>query len=330
MENNLSTEEETAILMTPASPELLAKPKFKAYVTGLCMFVAIVLFLGFNFDTSADSWDKYSRWGHPMLTQIYDGAYWGLISSNFLHTALWHIGFNFYWIWIFGRKIEEIEGSWFIGMLVLGASLMSSMAEITFSNQMGIGLSGIGYALFGYGFIKQKSDTRYEAFLDKSNTNMFLVWLFACIDLTKLNVLNVGNAAHFGGFALGVLIGFLSNKGKVVQIAAATLLIAFVGSGVFWSPYSISWFEHKAYQNHSANNISLAIENYKEVLKREPQNTWAQSNLAIIQYNRLALEGDSLMALQQYEAAQRCYLEMTKLDSTYHITHKEIGSNQNP
>ncbi len=108
------------------------------------------------------------------------------------------------------------------------------------------------------------------------------------------------------------------------------MLIAFVGSGVFWSPYSISWFEHKAYQNHSANNIPLAIENYKQVLKREPQNTWAQSNLAIIQYNTLGREADSLTTLQQFEAAQKCYLEMAKLDSTYHITRKDIGSNQNP
>lgn len=151
---------------------------FKKYIpllTSICCLTSIVLFIGINLEDSLDNWEVYKKWGAPSFIDIFDGNYWGLITSNFLHIEIWHIAFNLYWLWIFGKKIEFESGRIHFGILVLTSALVSSAGEIAFSDSTGIGLSGIGYSLFGFIFIKSKITEQYKNYLDKRTTTIFIL-----------------------------------------------------------------------------------------------------------------------------------------------------------
>ncbi len=62
---------------------------FKKYIpvfTAICCLTSIILFIGINLEENLDTWDVYKKWGAPSVTDIFNGDYWGIITSNFLHT----------------------------------------------------------------------------------------------------------------------------------------------------------------------------------------------------------------------------------------------------
>ena len=69
----------------------------------------------------------------------------------------------------------------------------------------GIGLSGIGYGLFGYLWMAARQDDSYAGTIDRSTTKLFVGWFFLCLVLTYLGVWNIANVAHGAGAVLGVL-----------------------------------------------------------------------------------------------------------------------------
>src|SRR5689334_18203104 len=147
-----------------------AHDPFKKYfpiVTAICCLACVVLFIGINTESKVNDWEAYKKWGLPSSQDIFNGSYWGLITSNFLHVEIWHIGFNLYWFWIFGKKIEFETSKVFYGILILSSALVSSAAELAFSDYTGIGLSGIGYSLFGYIFLMSKTTESYRDYLSK-------------------------------------------------------------------------------------------------------------------------------------------------------------------
>ena len=56
---------------------------YKPIVTIVCGVISVFLFLGINSETEPNTWEAIKTWGAPSTLDIYQGAYWGLISSNF-------------------------------------------------------------------------------------------------------------------------------------------------------------------------------------------------------------------------------------------------------
>lgn len=290
---------------------------FKKYIpilTIIACLTSIVLFAGINFDGKLDSWDVYKKWGAPSTTDIFNGSYWGLITSNFLHTEIWHIGFNLYWLWIFGKKIEFETGKLYYGFLFLSSALVSSATQIAFSDTTGIGLSGIGYSLFGFIFVKSKMTEEYKNYLDKRTINLFIFWLLLCIVLTQTNVWAVGNAAHIGGLLWGAMLAYVSTYSKSIQWSVGVLVISFMVSLMFWSPFSISYLSHKAYELHLNQNIDEAALVYKEILERDPNNEFAKENLSELEVHKLCNKAFKLHEDQKFEEARRVYNEILAID----------------
>src|SRR5688572_26096970 len=105
---------------------------FKKYIpilTAICCLTSIVLFSGINLENNPDTWEIYRKWGAPSSTAIFNGSYWGLITSNFLHTEIWHIAGNLYWLWIFGKKVEFESSTFSYGLLILASALVSSVSQ---------------------------------------------------------------------------------------------------------------------------------------------------------------------------------------------------------
>jgi membrane associated rhomboid family serine protease len=290
---------------------------FKKYIpvlTSVCCLTSIALFIGINPEGSLDNWEVYKKWGSPSSTDIFDGNYGGLITSNFLHTEIWHIAFNLYWVWIFGKKIEFEAGRIYFGILILTSALVSSASQLAFSDSTGIGLSGIGYSLFGFILIKSKTTEEYKNYLDKRTIKIFILWLVLCIILTQAKAWSVGNAAHISGLLWGLTMAFISKLGGHKQWAIGTGLLLIIVSSIFWTPFSTSWLSHKAYALHADKKEDEAMEVYKKILIREPDNECAKENLKQIEIHKLEEKAYEFHTKENYVEAKKLYIQILGID----------------
>lgn len=136
--------------------------------------------------------------------EIRRGELWRLVTDIFPHGTTLHLLFNLYWTWIFGTMIEQVLGHFKTAALFLLFAVGASALEFAILHG-GIGLSGVGYGLFGFLWIASRSDDRFRDAVDQRTVGMFLVWFVFCIIATVTNIMPVANLEHGGGLVLGVL-----------------------------------------------------------------------------------------------------------------------------
>jgi GlpG protein len=288
--------------------------KYIPILTAICCLTSIVLFVGINLEGKLDNWEVYKKWGSPSVIDIFNGSYWGLITSNFLHIELWHIAFNLYWLWIFGKKIEFESNKTFYGVLILSSALVSSLSELSFTDTTGIGISGIGYSLFGYIFLKSKTAEVYKNYLDKRTIRLVIFWLLLCIVLTQTKALNVGNAAHIGGLLWGIILAYISKFDNYKQWAFGLVLFSILASSIFWNPFSTSWLSYQAFELHKNQKADEAIIVYKKILSRDPDNEFAKLNLKQLEVHNLQEKAAELHTNQKYNEARQVYNQILSID----------------
>ncbi len=303
-------------------------PVFKKYipiVTAICCAASIVLFLGINlFEDRPFSWEAYRKWGAPSFTDIFNGDYWGLISSNFLHTEIWHIIFNIFWLWFLGKKIEFESNKLFYLLLILSSALVSSLSQLSFSDSTGIGLSGIAYALFGFIFIKSKSSDVYKNYLDKGTIYLFFVWLVLCIVLTETNTFSVGNAAHIGGLLWGLLLAYLTRFDNVKQWAAGLLFVFILATSIWWSPFSVSLLSYQAGRLHDAQKLEEAMVLYRKILDRDADNEFAKINLRQLEIYTLERKAYELQTSKKFKEAREIYNKILAIDRDNKVAKENL------
>lgn len=164
------------------------------------------------------------------------GELWRLVTSALPHVNVLHLAFNLYWTWVFGTLVESSFGHVrTIGIFALFAAVASA-AEIAIF-QGGIGLSGVGYGLFGLVWVLQRRDPRFADAIDQRTTWLFVGWFFLCILTTVTGSMNVANVAHAAGGVVGALLGWtIGARGRArVRAAAGTVLfgaLALLGATV--------------------------------------------------------------------------------------------------
>ena len=290
---------------------------FKKYfplLTTICCLICAVIFIGINLEEKVDSWDAYRKWGLLPATDIFNGGYWTLITSNFFHTELWHIVFNLYWFWIFGKKIEFESNKIYYGAIIFTSALVSSSAQLAFSDSTGIGFSGIGYSLFGFILIKDKTSENYKNYLDKKTINLFLFWLALCVILTKTKAWSIGNAAHIAGFLWGVTLAYITKFDKAKQSIIGLSFLAITISSIFWSPFSTAWLSFQASEFHVNQKYDEAIELYKKILSRNSDNEFAKTNLQQLEIYKLQEKATAFHKEHKYKEAFEIYNQILKID----------------
>jgi GlpG protein len=94
-------------IFSAAAAPLRLRGKFPP-VTATCCIISVVLYVGVNLESGPLSWEILKKWGTPDPIDIYSGAWWGLVTSNFLHTALWHLLPNLYWLGFSGGASSSL------------------------------------------------------------------------------------------------------------------------------------------------------------------------------------------------------------------------------
>ncbi|MCA8960378.1 MAG: rhomboid family intramembrane serine protease [Planctomycetes bacterium] len=277
--------------MTETDPESRAfptqsgvRPLHRPWITILFCLACIVVFLGLAVANRYDSWDTRVKFGYLPAHSIRGGAYGGLVTSAFVHFQAWHLLFNIYWLWRLGARMERSIGSIAFFAFYLMAATVSSSSQLAVSDTTGIGASGVGYAIFGFMWGARRRYPEFAEVVDDRIVRLFLLWAVLCVIATHLDVLSIGNAAHFSGLAFGLLVaGVLARRPvRVVASLGLLLFLAVTIAPVFWCPWSISWLSHRAYDAHADHEYEIALERYSQLLRRDPENAWAYLNRSFV------------------------------------------------
>ncbi|MGB7319684.1 MAG: rhomboid family intramembrane serine protease [Planktotalea sp.] len=194
------------------------------YVTYALIAINIIIFAGFNLSLGEGrALDMFFyEWG-MIPREISAGQdYYTLVTSQFLHGGIMHIGGNMLFLWIFGDNMEDEMGH--IGFLIfyLASGIAAALAQWVVepsSSVVTIGASGaIAGVMGGYLLLFPKA---------KVDILLILIIFFkifpvpAWVMLGVWFLLQVGNGvasdpdlggvaywAHAGGFVVGIVLSF--------------------------------------------------------------------------------------------------------------------------
>ncbi len=163
---------------------------------------------------------------------------WRAFTSTLPHVDIFHLAFNLYWFWTFGTLVERVYGHFRAAGIYLLLAFGSMLAEFALFSG-GVGLSGVGYGLWGMLWVLERRDPRFADAVDANTSRTFIVWFLLCIVLTVTNIMPVANMAHGAGAIMGALLGWAASGTIVEKFNASAGLVLIVvlgllGSTVFW------------------------------------------------------------------------------------------------
>lgn len=191
---------------TESEPSSSSASILSSWVTGVSCLICIGGFLGLAAAEDANTWDRLSQFGYLPAHAIWDGQYWALITSAFVHIEIWHLALNVYWLWVLGSRLERSIGSMLFLLFFVASAFVSSAFELALSDSTGIGASGVVYAFFGFMWLTRGKYPLFEEVLSSNTIWLFVGWLFVCLALSLAQIWEVGNASHFSGILFGASI----------------------------------------------------------------------------------------------------------------------------
>lgn len=256
-------------------------------LTPIACALCVLIFLGLTLGGENMTWAESSRWGYFPPSAIWKGVPWSLMTSAFVHLEIWHLAFNVYWLWMLGNCLEDSIGPGRWLLFFLSAAWISGTLELLVSGDQGIGMSGVGYALFGFGWLARHKMPQFKALLSQQTIITFLLWLVGCALATFAGLANIANMAHLAGLAFGAAVaGTFVVRHRVLLVAPAlALLVAASFVPLFWCPQSVEWTSERASQAHEKEDYAQAVFWYRRSLARGQEPSWVWTNLALIYHD---------------------------------------------
>lgn len=187
-------------------------------ITWVLIALSVGLSLGTDFGHSAwaDQWLYITRWvvapdgDHirfsRLLPEVREGEVWRLITPAFLQVGGWlHLIFNMWWLYMAGALIETRRGTWAMLGIALATAAISNLAQFVWAGPSFGGMSGVGFGLFGYIWMKSRFDPAAGIYCPPDLVVQFLIWLVLCMTGA---IGQIANAAHVGGMLVGMVIAY--------------------------------------------------------------------------------------------------------------------------
>jgi len=133
---------------------------------------------------------------------VFQGDYWRLFSSMFIHADIAHIVGNMLFLLIFGLRSEEMFSlPEYLSIYVLGGLTGNLLSLLLLpSETISVGASGAIFAMFGASIIYTRRSFR-QSIIGALIYAFFLLFLSSGV--------GVNNFAHIGGLVTGLVIGYL-------------------------------------------------------------------------------------------------------------------------
>ncbi len=183
----------------PKSPH--NSERFKPTYILIALNIAAYLYTsiaGGNFVQTADS--MVLQWGQ-VNAFVFDGWYWQLFTSMFVHATIIHLGGNLLFLLVFGLRCEEMFSlPEYLAVYLLGGLAGNVLSLVMGPNFISVGASGAIFALFGAAVIYDRR---------RLGQSIVGALIFAFFLLLFSTGANVNYLAHIGGIAAGLLIGYV-------------------------------------------------------------------------------------------------------------------------
>jgi membrane associated rhomboid family serine protease len=275
--------------------------------------VTVLWWTGTNIDAFTMDYKVWDRW------QV-----WRALTTTLPHVNFFHLAFNLYWLWTFGTLIERVYGHVKCAAIFMFLALGSMLADFAVSSG-GVGLSGVGYGLWGLLMVLERRDMRFADAVDRQTNQLFIVWFLLCIVLTITNLMPVANVAHGVGAVLGMLLGLAiaGNRDAKLQGRAALAslcVLILLGATRFWPDINLS--RHAGLEMEQAALAALDRDDSAHAVKlleiasqkrNAPAHTWYNLGVALEHAGRFQ-EGD--IAIQH--AAQMPDADQQIMDAAAH------------
>lgn len=184
--------------------------------TGLLVLaVVITLLINFGENATVMRWltitdfrlsSQHLIFSHLPET-LYSLEWWRFFTPVFMHFNWPHLLFNALWIWGVGRWIERNHGRQVYLGLLLGAGIVSNIAQFLVSGPMFGGLSGIVFAVLAYTWLWDKVKGEADFGFPSAIMGFMLVWLMlgytGALEWLRLGA--VANTAHLFGMLAGLV-----------------------------------------------------------------------------------------------------------------------------
>jgi membrane associated rhomboid family serine protease len=270
------------------SPSLKDVPRYPvtAGLAAAAIIVTVLWWRGQSIDVLIMDGHVWAKW-----------QLWRALTSTLPHVNFFHLAFNLYWLWKFGSLIEGVYGHLKCAGIYVLLGLGSSLAEFTvFSG--GVGLSGIGYGLWGMLWVLERRNPRFAGVVDQRTSQTFVIWFFLCIVLTVTNVMAVANVAHGAGAILGGLLGLAMSSEGVLRMKSVAgiilcLSLGLAGSAVYWPWVNLSEDAESEVervgleeleQNHLTNAVRLL--EISTQMRHAPARAWYNLGVTLQQMHR--------------------------------------------
>lgn len=201
-----------------------------------------------RFSLPADVMDAVFVVGAKQNAGISSGELWRLVTGTLLHSGLVHLGFNLYGLYSLGGVVERLIGSRRFVVLYGLSGLGGGLASYLFSEQMSVGASGAIFGVLGAAVV---FGWRRRGWIPKGVSHALskglLPWLVISLMVGLVPSIQIDNAAHLGGLAVGLLMGGVLGSplsgaapsvgkerlwGAGMWLMAALLVASLVGMGV--------------------------------------------------------------------------------------------------
>lgn len=285
--------------------------------TTLLSIVSIVFYVSMSL-LSNDShihYPLFEKFGAPYAIQIYQGQYWGVVVNSLIHAFPLHIITNLIGLWIFAAFLERRIGWFKLFLFGLFSSVFTSLNQLGLTNDAGLGLSGVNYALFGLIFVLALKNPYYRMKFHIPISLFMILFLGFSIYMNLVHQWYIGIEAQLSGLFWGVLIGYTS-KIKITSLRLTAMVIPFALSftTLFYCPWSSMWQCYKGIEFHEKGNIQEALTHYQEALEIEPDNKIALMNVNLIKIDELAKLAFKSHKAGKFIEAHRYYLQILAID----------------
>jgi rhomboid protease GluP len=173
------------------------KPTYILIALNVAIYIAGAV-VGGNAFTTSDG--VVAQWGQ-VNQFVFQGAYYQLITSMFIHASIVHLVGNMLFLLIFGLRGEEMFSlPEYLGVYLVGG-LVGNVLSLAFGPYfISVGASGAIFALFGACVIYSRRSVRQSIL----GALVYAFFLFFINTGEGVNIL-----AHLGGLGFGLIVGYL-------------------------------------------------------------------------------------------------------------------------
>lgn len=173
------------------------KPTFILIAVNVAFYIYTSILSGNALQTSIDVQATFGQYN----LLVFNGWYWQLFTSMFVHASIFHLVGNMLFLLIFGLRGEEMFSLPEFLSIYLFGGLVGNLLSLVFGPDfISVGASGAIFALFGAAVIYGRRSIRQSIL----GALVYAFFLFFLSSGQGVNIL-----AHLGGLGFGLILGYL-------------------------------------------------------------------------------------------------------------------------